>query len=192
MGPSFQIFFLFWDCYKPDNDSMTQWLNLPFSQWWMASQYLSLVPLAFPAWSGRWPLVRAGSRALRARGGRRPVDEVASAVLVRWLWVKIPSGKQTVCYWKWSWFTNYKGWFSIVFCMFTRPGMSKPHGALVVTSKYLGFMDLHPPSPANMRQTQSTSPKITVNRWVVYKTIPKWIGLLLACTHYGDSFSWNQ
>ena len=30
MGPSFQIFFLFWDCYKPDNDSMTQFTQFTF------------------------------------------------------------------------------------------------------------------------------------------------------------------
>ena len=40
----------------------------------------------------------------------------------------LPSGKQTVCYWKWpsrnSWFTHEKWRFSIVFSMFTRPGIS--------------------------------------------------------------------
>ena len=42
----------------------------------------------------------------------------------------LPSGKQMLCYWKlpfivdFHWFPHSKWWLSIVFCMFTRPGMS--------------------------------------------------------------------
>ena len=39
------------------------------------------------------------------------------------LWYDIPSGKLTVCYWKWLFIVELslkKWWFSIVFCMFTR------------------------------------------------------------------------
>ena len=42
----------------------------------------------------------------------------------------LPSGKQMLCYWKlplivdFHWFPHSKSWFFMVFCMFTRPGMS--------------------------------------------------------------------